>query len=151
MQRTAVIYGLALSTLVGLLGQPATDSGWGVGCPLDSPTDKNERVVTWGRLRVQFRRGTEAAPGAMQGYGFVVPQGATLAATDPAARLALPNGVTVGMSITDVATKLATKSEVIDTFGHVSVTTPGATFTADGASGTAPLNAVSIPHPFSCE
>ena len=141
----------AVTTLAGLLGPPATDSGWGVGCPLDSPTDKNERVITWGRLRVQFRRDTEAAPGAMQGYGVVVPQGAPLAATDPAARLALPSGVTMGMPIADVATKLATTSEVNDTFGYVSVTTPGAVFTADGASGTAPLNAVSVPHPFSCE
>jgi hypothetical protein len=141
----------AVSALTTALGKPSNDSGWGVGCPLDSATLKNERVVTWGRLRVQFRRETDAAPGTLQGYGFVVPEGSTLAAGDAASRLALPNGITVGMPIAEVANKLATTAELNDTFGWMSVTTPGAVFTADGAGGAAKLNAVSVPHVFSCD
>jgi hypothetical protein len=157
--RAAALFGVpvgaaadgAVTTLVTLLGQPTTDTGWGIGCTLDSPTNKNERVVTWGHLRVQFRRDTEAAAGTMQGYGFVVAKGDALAPTDAAARLVLPSGIALGMPIADVATKLSVKIVVNGTFGWVEVTTPGATFTADGSAGTAPFNAVAVPRVFSCD
>jgi hypothetical protein len=157
--RAAALFGVpigaaaegAVATLVSVLGPPSSDTGWVVGCTLDSPTDKNERVVSWGRLRVQFGRANDAAAGTMEGYGFTIPDGAALPATDAAARLALPNGVKVGMSIADVATALASKTEANPAFGWVSVTTPGAVFSADGSAGTAPLNAVSVPHRFTCE
>lgn len=100
----------AVASLVRALGEPSADTGWNVGCPLDSPTLQNERLVSWGLLRVLFRRDTETAPGALQGYGFVIPQGGTLSATDGAARLALPNGITLGMPISQVATKLTAKT-----------------------------------------
>ena len=141
----------AVASLVRALGEPSADTGWNVGCPLDSPTLQNERLVSWGLLRVLFRRDTETAPGTLQGYGFVIPEGLTLSATDGAARLALPNGITLGMPISQVATKLAAKTEVNATFGWVSITTAGAMFTADGATGSAPLNAVAVPRVFSCE
>ncbi len=157
--RAAALFGVpvgaetegAVKTLVSSLGQPEADTGWNVGCALDSPTLKNERIVTWGALRVLFRRDTEAAAGTMQGYGFVIPEGIALAPTDAAARLALPNGIVLGMPISQVATKLASKTVVNSTFGWVSVTTAGAEFTADGSAGNAPLNAVAVPHVFSCD
>ncbi len=141
----------AVTGLVRVLGEPSGDTGWNVGCPLDSPTLQDERLVSWGMLRVLFRRATEAAPGSLQGYGFVIPEGTRLSPTDGAARLALPNGVTLGMPISQVATKLSAKTVVDNTFGWVSVTTPGAMFTADGANGSALLNAVAVPHVFSCD
>ncbi len=142
----------AFKTLAEALGSPSSDSGWAIGCPLDDPVVENERVVTWGRLRVQFRRETETAPGALDSYGFLLPEGERLAATDPAAHLVLPDGITLGMPIGSAATALGVKAEASDASGWSSVTTPGVTFTADGTDPTrAKLNQVGVPHVPQCD
>lgn len=141
----------ALAKLTAALGSPTIDSGWGVGCTLDSPTATNERLVTWQHLRVLFRRDGSSGPGALAGYGYVLPEGDEPAPGDAMLRLALPTGVTLGMPIGQVATAVGATAKVNPTFGWVEVVTPGVTFTADGKDLTAKLDAVSVPRVFSCE
>lgn len=142
---------LAIARLIAALGRPSSDTGWGIGCPLDDPVAKNERVLTFGRLRVHFGRAGSSGTGALGGYGFVIPAGETLAAGDPVRRLTLPAGVTLGAPMRTVATALGSPAEVVDVFGWVAVSTPGAMFTGDGSALNAPLNAVSVPTVFACE
>ena len=141
----------AVAKLTAALGPPTSDTGWEIGCALDNPTLKNERLVGWDQLRVLFGRDTEAAPGTLRGYGFVLFGDDPLPANSAAGRLALPSGAALGTPIGQVATALGVKAQVNTVFGWVSVTTPGATFTADGDSLSAPVNAVSVPRVFSCE
>ncbi len=141
----------AVAKLTAALGPPTSDTGWDIGCALDSPTLKNERLVGWDQLRVLFGRDTEAGPGTLRGYGFVLFGDEPLPANSAAGRLALPSGAALGTPIGQVATALGVKAQVNTVFGWVSVTTPGATFTADGDSLAAPVNAVSVPRVFSCE
>ena len=141
----------AIVKLVAALGQPSADSSWDIGCPLDNPTLKNERLLSWAHLRVLFGRDTEAVPGTLRGYGFVLSEGGDLPAGDGASRLALPTGAKVGTPIGQVATTLGFRAQIDKVFGWVRITTPGVTFTADGDSLTAPLNGVSVPRLFTCE
>ena len=140
----------AVAKLTAALGPPTSDTGWEIGCA-HSPTLKNERLVGWDQLRVLFGRDTEAAPGTLRGYGFVLFGDDPRPANSAAGRLALPSGAALGTPIGQVATALGVKAQVDKVFGWVSVTTPGATFTADGDSLSALLNAVSVPRVFSCE
>ena len=141
----------AVAKLIAALGPPTSDTGWDIGCALDSPTLKNERLVGWDQLRVLFGRDTEAAPGTLRGYGFVLLGDEPLPANSAVGRLALPSGAALGTPIGQVAIALGVKAQVDKVFGWVSVTTTGATFTADGDSLSALLNAVSVPRVFSCE
>ena len=140
-----------LAKLIAALGQPTGDSGWDVGCTLDSPTLENERLVSWGHLRVLFARDAESSSGTLRGYGFVLPEGDMLLPDDGVRRLTLPTGALLGTPIGNVASTVGAKAQIDKVFGWVSVTTSGATFTADGDSLTAPLNAVSVPRVFTCE
>lgn len=44
----------AIKRMTQVFGQPTDDSGWIVGCPFDSETATNERLVQWGSLRAFF-------------------------------------------------------------------------------------------------
>jgi hypothetical protein len=44
----------AIRRMTRVFGEPTDDSGWVVGCPLDSETEANERLVQWGSLGAFF-------------------------------------------------------------------------------------------------
>lgn len=141
----------ALAKITAALGAATQDTGWAVGCSLDHPTDTNERLVTWQHLRVLFRRDVSSGAGALVGYGYVLPEGDSPAPGDAMLRLTLPDGVVLGGPMSKVATAVGTAAKVNTTFGWVEVVTPGVTFSGDGTTTSAALNAVSVPHIFSCE
>ncbi len=141
----------AIAKLTGVLGAPDVDTGWDVGCPLNSATVKDERQLTWGHLHAYFTRPSETAAGAFSGYGYVLLEGEELPLGDAIRRITLPNGVSLGAAIGDVAKAIGAKVVANPTFGWMSVATSGVEFTADGKANTSPLNAVSVPHVFTCE
>lgn len=157
--RPAALFGAAIGTeaegviakLTGVLGVPNVDTGWDIGCPLNSATLKDERQLTWGHLHVYLTRATDTTPGVFSGYGYVLLEGEELPAGDAVRRLALPTGVALGKAIGDVAKAVGAKAIANPTFGWMSVVTKGAEFTADGSVATALFNAVSVPHVFTCE
>ena len=134
----------AIRRMNNVFGPPTDDTGWVVGCPLDSETDRNERVLSWGSLSASFY----GSPGnrTFQSWGYRPFDG-------PAPRgpglddVVLPGGWRVGDPLQNVADALGV--EPIDNPFDLSliVRAPGGGLDVFGGSGldpTGPITSVEV-------
>lgn len=95
----------AVEALTAVFGQPTSDSGWVVGCPLDGQSDVNERFVVWGSLSASFRRGDFDQEGEYFHswlYALDERRNAELGGPQPW-EVRLPDGAALGMNISVAA------------------------------------------------
>jgi hypothetical protein len=140
----------AIAALTSIFGPPASDTGWIIGCPLDSPENLNERVLTWGSLDALFylEEGGERFVGWR--YRYDAGAGGGLPGGPAVAQVQLPGGALLGSPIDDVAA--ASGAPAIDDAltGARIIQGPDYVIVADGGPGTI-ASSVHVPVLRACE
>lgn len=95
----------AIEGLKNAFGDPTDDTGWIVGCPLDSESELNERYVSWGSLIAGFRQGDLDREGPyFQYWSYELDENRMAEPDGPQPwQLELPDGAAIGMNITVAA------------------------------------------------
>ena len=122
-----------------MFGPPTEDTGWVVGCPLDSETERNERFVSWGSLSASFY----GAPGdrVFTSWGYRPFDG-------PAPRgpglddVVLPGGWRVGDRLQSVADALGVEPVENPLDLSLIVRAPGGGLDVFGGSGLDPMGPI---------
>lgn len=99
----------AIRRMINVFGEPTDDSGWVVGCPLDSDTERNERFVQWGSLRASFY----GAPGnrTFIGWDYVAFEGLPQRGGPRFSDIVLPGQFFIGDRLQNVADALGVAVE----------------------------------------
>lgn len=140
----------AVAALITVFGQPTGDSGWVIGCPLDSADNLNERTVSWGSLDALFylEEGGERFVGWR--YRIDPGSGGGLPGGPAVAQVQLPGGALLGATIDDVATAMGVAAVDDALTGARIIQGAGFVIVADGGPGTA-ATSVHVPVLRACE
>lgn len=136
----------AIAAVADLLGPPTDDSGWNEGCPLDGP-EANERVVTWGGLRLLLNRPDDGT-GTLYAWGYET--SVDLDGGPGINQIVLPGDTRLGQPMLDIADASGFDTLYDETFDIVSL---GSDFTVYGIGDDVrtPAEGVYVPFQPTCE
>jgi hypothetical protein len=140
----------AIATLTATFGTPSGDTGWIIGCPLDSAENLNERVVSWGSLEALFY--LEEGGERFVGWRYRLDPGSlgALPGGPGVDQVQLPGGARLGAVIEDVAASVGIPASADALTGATIVQGGDFVVVADGGPGT-PATSVHVPVLRACE
>jgi hypothetical protein len=135
----------AADDLEAILGPPDQDTGWVVGCPLDGD-DENERSLYWGSLRIDFYF---TNTGLLSAWVYDASEGEDR--PEGVSRLQLPGNVTLGQSMSSVASTIGAALTLDGVFDAATTGEDGYVLWGFPASEDAPLSIIGVPYVPVCE